>query len=109
MSDHAQKPIVFEDDHGEPATIATSTLTFLFLAGLSCLAIMIGFTDLGAAKVWVSLSVACIQGVVLTVFFMDLRHADKLTWLTALSALFWTFLLFLFTLTDYLTRHYFAY
>jgi hypothetical protein len=36
---------------------------------------------------------------------MDLRQADKLTWLVALSGVFWTFLMFLFVLTDYLTRH----
>ncbi|MBL8864019.1 MAG: cytochrome C oxidase subunit IV family protein [Gemmataceae bacterium] len=109
MSEHVQKPIVFEDDHAEPASVASSTLTFLFLAGLACLAMMIGFTDLGPAKVWVSLGVASVQGLVLTLFFMDLRHADKLTWLTAMAAVFWTFLLFLFTLTDYLTRHYYAF
>lgn len=109
MSDHVQKPIVFEDDHAGPASVAGSALTFLFLAGLSCLAMLIGFTDLGAMKVWVSLGVACVQGVVLTVFFMDLRHGDKLTWLTAMAALFWTFLLFLFTITDYLTRQYYAF
>ena len=86
MSDHVQKPILFEDDHAPPATVGGSTLIFLILAGLTCMAMLLGFTDLGPAKVWVSLSVACVQGVVLTVFFMDLRHGDKLTWLTAVRA-----------------------
>jgi cytochrome c oxidase subunit IV len=59
--------------------------------------------------VWVSLAIAVTQATILVLFFMDLRNGDKVTWLTAISALFWTFLLFLFTLTDYLTRHYAAF
>jgi caa(3)-type oxidase subunit IV len=43
---------------------------------------------------------------VLALFFMELKQQDTLTWLIAASSLFWTGLLFLFTLTDYLTRHY---
>jgi caa(3)-type oxidase subunit IV len=109
MSDHVQKPIVFEDDHAPPASVGASTLTFLILAGLTCMAMLIGFSDLGPLKVWVSLGVATVQALVLTLFFMDLKNADKLTWLTAIAAVFWTFLLFLFTLTDYLTRHYYAF
>lgn len=109
MSDHVQKPILFEHEHLPPATIGGSTLTFLILAGLACMATLLGFTDLGPSKVWINLAVACVQGIVLTVFFMDLRHGDKLTWLTAVAAVFWTFLLFLFTITDYLTRQYYAF
>jgi caa(3)-type oxidase subunit IV len=109
MSAHEQKPIVFEDDHAPPASVGASTLTFLILAGLTCFATMVGFTEIGPAKIWVSLGISCVQGIVLTVFFMDLRNSDKITWLTAIASLFWTFLLFLFTLTDYLTRHYAAF
>jgi caa(3)-type oxidase subunit IV len=54
-------------------------------------------------------AVAVVQAIVLGVFFMDLKHADKQTWLIAAAGIFWTFLLFLFTLTDYLTRHYYAF
>ena len=36
---------------------------------------------------------------------MDLRAADKLTWLAAIAGIFWVFLMFLFILTDFITRH----
>jgi caa(3)-type oxidase subunit IV len=101
--------MVFEHDHPEPSPVGRSFVVFLALAVLTVMALVVGFTELGPAKVWLNIGVAVIQAVVLSVFFMELRHADKLTWLMAVAAIFWTFLLFLFTLTDYLTRHLYAY
>lgn len=107
--DHEQKPIVFEHDHDEPAPLGRISVVFLILAGLTLMQIMTGFSDLGALKIWINLGIACTQAVVLTLFFMELRYADKLTWLVACSAVFWTFLMFLFIITDHVTRHYYAY
>jgi caa(3)-type oxidase subunit IV len=107
VSEH--KPTVFEHDHPAPVAAGGAAVIFLILAGLTAMALMIGFLELGPAKVWASLAVAVIQAVVLSVFFMDLKHADKQTWLIAAAGIFWTFLLFLFTLTDYLTRHLYAF
>ena len=104
--------------HGEGATMhpqelvqhevapnSKTMLIFVVLAGLALLQIFVGFSDLGSGKVVANLLVAAVQATVLAFFFMDLRQADKLTWLIALSGLFWTGLMFLFVLTDYLTRH----
>ena len=82
-----------------------SMTIFVVLAGLALLQIFVGFSDLGPMKVVANLLVAAVQASVLALFFMDLRQGDKLTWLIAMSGLFWTFLMFLFVLTDYLTRH----
>ncbi|HET6575713.1 MAG TPA: cytochrome C oxidase subunit IV family protein [Fimbriiglobus sp.] len=96
---------VFEhDEHTIPPTANTLTV-FAVLAGLSLLQMVIGFSDLGPWKVLATLLVIGVQATVLAYFFMDLRQADSLTWLCVGGAMFWTFLLFLFTLTDYLTRY----
>ena len=78
---------------------------FFVIAALAALALYVGFSDLGPWKVLVSLIIAATQAGVLAVYLMDLKQADKLTWLIALSGVFWTGLMFLFTLTDYLTRY----
>ena len=103
---HDVKETIFEKDqvHVIPSTQST-LLTFAVLAGLSLVALAVGFSDFGPWKVLVSLLVAAIQAGVLAVYFMDLRQADKLTWLCAGAAVFWVGIQFLFTLTDYLTRH----
>ena len=95
-----------EDVHHEATPNAKSFVTFAVLAGLSFLALFVGFSDLGAMKVVVSLLVSTVEAGILAYFFMDLRAADKLTWLVAAASLFWVFLMFLFILTDFLTRHF---
>ena len=103
--EHAVKETIFEKDdaHVVPTTASTLT-TFAVLAALTLVAIGVGFSDLGPIKVVANLAVAVVQAAVLAVFFMDLRQADKLTWLCAGAAVFWVGIEFLFTLTDYLTR-----
>lgn len=91
--------------HHEVTPNGRSYATFAVLAGLSFLALFVGFSDLGSMKVVASLVVSTVQACVLAFFFMDLRSADKLTWLVAASGIFWVFLMFLFILTDFLTRH----
>lgn len=104
--EHAVKETIFERDdaHVVPSTSSTLT-TFAVLAVLTVAALGVGFSDLGPIKVVVSLTIAVVQAGVLAVFFMDLRQADRLTWLCAGAAVFWVGIQFLFTLTDYMTRH----
>ena len=90
--------------HTVPPT-ASTLLIFVILAGLALLALFIGFADLGPLKVLASLGCSVVQAGVLAYFFMDLKQSDKLTWLCVGAAFFFTGLQFLFTLTDYLTRH----
>lgn len=105
----AQKPTVFEHEHAGPPSVGASTMIFLVLAGMTAMALMVGFLEIGPLKVWVSLAIAIVQAAIVGVFSMDLKQSDKLTWLVVAASIFWTFLLFLFTLTDFLTRHYFAF
>jgi cytochrome c oxidase subunit 4 len=106
VADHAIKETIFEkDDHHAVAPAASYLTTFAVLVVLTVAQIGVGFSDLGPWKVVVALAIAVVQTGVLAYFFMDLRHADALTWLCAGAALFWLFILFTFTLTDYLTRH----
>jgi caa(3)-type oxidase subunit IV len=102
---HETRETVFEhEDHKVPPT-ANTLIVFVVLVALALLQLVVGFSDLGPWKVVASLIVAGTQATVLALFFMDLRQADSLTWLCAGAAVFWVFLMFLFTLTDHLTRH----
>ena len=104
---HATNPALHEQEavHHEVTPDSKTFLVFFVLAGLAFLALFIGFSDLGDMKVVASLAVSTVQACVLAYFFMDLRSADKLTWLVAASGIFWVFLMFLFILTDFITRH----
>lgn len=105
MDHHPTQPFP-EETHDHPIPSIGSTLTtFAILVALTIGALVVGFSDLGPWKVVASLAVACVQAGVLAVYFMDLRAADRLTWLIAAASIFWTGLMFLFILTDFLTRH----
>ena len=109
LDQHAEyQPIVSfgEESEHKVATTSASLTTFVVLALMSALALAVGFSDLQQPwKVVASLAVACTQATILAAFFMDLRQADRLTLLVAGASLFWTAILFLFTITDYITRH----
>jgi caa(3)-type oxidase subunit IV len=95
-----------EETHAHTVPPTSQTLmVFAVLALLSLVALGIGFSDIGPIKVLASLACATVQMCVLGYFFMELKQADKLTWLVVASSFFFTGLQFVFTLTDYLTRH----
>ena len=104
MDTDAKSGVFEPDDHHVPPLASTLT-TFAVLIVLAAVALAVGFSNLGPLKVVASLAVTAVQASVLAVFFMDLRQADKLTWLCAGAACFWVAILFTFTLTDYVTRH----
>lgn len=105
--DHHPKTAVHAEEAvaHEVAPPGRTFAAFVVIAVLAALALYVGFSDFGPWKVLVSLIIAATQAGVLAVYLMDLKQADKLTWLIALSGVFWTGLMFLFTLTDYLTRY----
>lgn len=91
-------------DHELPP-VTNTLLTFVGLFLLAILALVVGFSNLGEWKVLANMAVSVTQMTVLGLFFMDLRKADPLTWLAVGSSFFWLGLLFLFIVTDMLTRH----
>lgn len=103
---HPKSDVHTEEAIGhEVAPPGRTFVAFFFIAILSALALFVGFSDLGPWKVAVSLVIAATQASVLAVYLMDLRQADKVTWLIAISSILFSGLQFLFTFTDYLTRY----
>lgn len=103
----AVRETVFENDgvHTMPS-VASHLTTFAILAVLAVVALGVGFSNIGDSKLIFSLLVAAVQTSVVGYFFMELKQADKLTWLCVGAAGFWLTILFVFLLTDYVTRHY---
>jgi cytochrome c oxidase subunit 4 len=52
----------------------------------------------------VAITIAVIKATLVAWFFMHLRDSTRLTWVFAVSGIFWLGILFVLTLTDYLTR-----
>ena len=108
MADHAhvERETIHETDVHTITTVPGTLITFLVLLALAFVQMFIGFSPLGDEKLILQLLITGTQASILSYFFMDLRQSDSLTWLCVGASFFWSGLLFLFTLTDYLTRHF---
>ena len=60
--------------------------------------------DLGIFNIVVALVIATVKGTLVVLFFMHLKYSPKLTMATVIAAMFFMFLLFSLSMTDYLTR-----
>jgi len=60
--------------------------------------------ELGVFNIVVALLIATLKGTLVVLFFMHLRYSTKLTMVTVVASIFWLFILFSLTMTDYITR-----
>ena len=76
-------------------------VVLLILTGLTT---GVAYIDLGAMSTVVALSIAVCKMLLVALFFMHIRHSDKLTKLVVSGGLMWLGILLLLTLTDFATR-----
>ena len=60
--------------------------------------------DLGPFSIVVALGIACVKMLLVALFFMHIRHSNKLTKLVVVGGLLWLAILLLLTMTDFATR-----
>lgn len=97
-----------ENGHAGQATHLFGYLvTFAVLTTLLLVNVSLTFMEIPAPwHIVLTLVVASLQALTLLLFFMHLKQSDMLTWLSLLAGLFWSGIMFLLTLTDYLSRPY---
>lgn len=100
---HTQNEHISPESHLVPIGLYVAIwATLMVCTGLTVFAASI---DLGIFNIVVALLIATLKGTLVVLFFMHLRYSTKLTMITVIAALFWLFILFSLTLTDYMTRH----
>ena len=82
----------------------TYVLVFIGLIAATIATTAMAFVDLGAFSVVAALAIAVCKMLLVALFFMHVRHSDKLTRLVLLGALMWLGILIFMTLTDFSTR-----
>ena len=82
----------------------------MYVAIWAALMIFTGLTvfaatvELHVFNIVLALLIATIKGTLVALFFMHLRYSTKLTMVTVIAAIFFLFILFGLSMTDYLTR-----
>ena len=60
--------------------------------------------DFGAFNVVIAIGISFVKMILILLYFMHLRHSDKIIWIAAAAGFIWLFILIELTLSDYLTR-----
>jgi cytochrome c oxidase subunit 4 len=89
---------------GHVDSVKTYALVFLGLIAATVATTSVAFVDLGAFSVVVALTIAVCKMLLVALFFMHVRHSDKLTRVVLLGGLLWLGILIFLTLTDFVTR-----
>ena len=75
---------------------------------LTAVTVSVAFLNLGALNFPVALSIAILKATLVILFFMHVKYSSRLTQLICGVSFFFLMILFGLTLTDYLSRGWFA-
>jgi cytochrome c oxidase subunit 4 len=79
-------------------------LVFVTLLALTLVTVDVAFYNLGWLDLWIALLIATFKATIVVLYFMHVKFSSPLTWVFALAGVFWLIILFVLTLSDYLTR-----
>ena len=89
---------------GHIDSVKTYAGVLVVLLILTALTTGVAYINLGAMSTVVALTIAVCKMLLVALFFMHIRHSDKLTKLVVSGGLMWLGILLLLTLTDFATR-----
>jgi cytochrome c oxidase subunit 4 len=84
--------------------IKTYAFCFVALIVLTLVTTFVAFVDLGPFNVIVALAIATIKMLLVALFFMHIRHSDRLTRLVVTGGLLWLAILLVLSFADFATR-----
>jgi cytochrome c oxidase subunit 4 len=74
----------------------------------TALTVFAAFVDLDrffhGANTVVALTIAVIKATLVVLYFMHVRYSSRLTWVIVVAGFFWLGIMFVFTISDYMTR-----
>jgi cytochrome c oxidase subunit 4 len=91
----------------DPADVLTVRTCFaVYFALLAFTAVTVGaaFIDLKMLSTPVALGIAAIKALLVMVYFMELRHSAKLTWVIMGNGIFWLTVMIALTMSDMISR-----
>jgi cytochrome c oxidase subunit 4 len=77
---------------------------FAALLTLTAITVSVAYIDLGPLNAWVAMSIACVKGLLIVLFFMHARYGNRILWVLMGAALLWLTILIVLTMSDYATR-----
>jgi cytochrome c oxidase subunit 4 len=91
-------------EHTHIDSVGTYVKILLALLVATGVTTAVSRVDLGPFSTVVALGIATVKMLLVALFFMHIRHSNKLTKLVVLGGLLWLGILMLLTMTDFATR-----
>lgn len=88
--------------HIAPVRLYLSIFAALIVGTI--ITVAVAFVDLGFLNNVVMLAIACTKALLVVLFFMHVRWGTRLTWVVAGAGFFWLLILFVLTMSDYMSR-----
>jgi cytochrome c oxidase subunit 4 len=85
-------------------SVKTYASVWILLLFLTALTTGVSYIDLGRFNVFAALTIAVGKMLLVSLFFMHVRHSTKLTKLVVLGGLLWLAILLFLTMADFATR-----
>jgi cytochrome c oxidase subunit 4 len=85
-------------------TVRTYFIVFGALLALTALTAAVAFVNLGPFNVAVAMSIAVTKALLVALYFMHLRHTNRLTIIFASASLLWLGHMIISSLSDYISR-----
>jgi cytochrome c oxidase subunit 4 len=102
MSEHFEE----HAPHIHITPVSTYLIVFFALVVGTILTWLAADADLGVLNTPIALAIAGAKAVLVILYFMHVKYSTRLTWVTVIGSFLFLGILFVFTLTDYLTRNY---
>jgi len=84
--------------------LKTYLAVFATLMFFTAITVAVAFVDLGPANNVVMLSIAVLKATLVVMFFMHAKYGTRLIPLVAASGFFFVLLMFIITMSDYMSR-----
>jgi cytochrome c oxidase subunit IV len=86
----------------------TYLLVFAALMVLTAMTVWVAFIDWGILNIIIALVIAVTKATLVILIFMHVRYSSQITRLVVVGGIFWLLLLIVLTMSDYLTRGWYA-
>jgi cytochrome c oxidase subunit IV len=94
-------------DHGHShhiVPVSTYLIVFAVLLILLVITVAVAFVNLGNFNLPVALVIAIVKGILIVMFFMEVKYQSRLVWVFAASSFVFLLIMLVLTMNDYLTR-----
>ena len=84
--------------------VRTCFAVYFVLMALTAVTVGAAFLDLSFLSMPIALGIASCKALLVMLFFMELRHSPKLTWIIIGNGVFWLLVLIMLTMSDMISR-----